>query len=210
MAPPASSCPKKEEQKTDAPWSAGKGLGWEWGGWGPRGPASGWAGALLLFNHSPVTCPERETKAACPHPQYPRKGSRVALWGGASLSLSGRETRFLENLGVSRTQPGDLDQVLSPWLPSPQTSLRISTRRGFTTWMETGCWSNELKVIFFFFLKGVASRIKNAMYLMSSKYLLSTYCVSGIFLCVAETAMNKSDTHHAAALPPCRVCGGLR
>lgn len=87
MAPPASSCPKKEEQKTDAPWSAGKGLGWEWGGWGPRGPASGWAGALLLFNHSPVTCSERETKAACPHPQYPRKGSRVALWGGLRSPL---------------------------------------------------------------------------------------------------------------------------
>lgn len=54
---------------------------------------------------------------------------------------------------------------------SSQTSLRISTQWGLTKWLGTGCWLNELKVIFFF-LKEVASQIKNPMYLTSSKYLL--------------------------------------
>lgn len=83
-------------------------LGRVWAGNGEGGALGGqhpgWAGALLLFNHSPVTCPERETKAACPHLLYPRKGSRDAPWGGQepgepSLSPSGCKTRFLENFG---------------------------------------------------------------------------------------------------------------
>lgn len=83
--PPAQ---RKEERRTDAPRSAGKSLGWEWGGWGPWGTAPGWAGALLPFNHSPVTCPKREAKAACPQTLCAREGVGIP-GGGQELVVGG-------------------------------------------------------------------------------------------------------------------------
>lgn len=68
---PLPSAQRKEEQGTDAHgqlervW-AGNGEGGALGGL-----CSGWAGALLPFNHSPVTCPKREAAAACPYPSVP-------------------------------------------------------------------------------------------------------------------------------------------
>lgn len=69
-------------------------LGSVWAGNGEGGALGGlhvgWAGALLPFNHSPVTCPKREAKAACPHPCTLGRGlgmswGRAGAWGGLML-----------------------------------------------------------------------------------------------------------------------------
>lgn len=100
------SAQRKEEQGTDARgqlqkvWAGneeGKALG---------GPRLGWAGALLPFNHSPVTCPRREAEAACPHSRTLGKGlgvpwGRVGAWERPHSPMPNCRIALLENFGVS-------------------------------------------------------------------------------------------------------------
>ena len=70
-----------------------------------------------------MTCLKREAEATSLHPLYPRDGATDVLREGRSLGefsvsqLPGCKTEFWENFGVNYTQPGDLSQGLSSWLP---------------------------------------------------------------------------------------------